>query len=359
MLPHFAVEVEDGYLTDGLADEIYRVPYKNGRFRARPKAEYADLVRAPEGTLKNGGDCDCVAAMYAALLLAAGLKEVHVWHLCRRADEESAAPDSLHAVTSVQKPDDSGDYFCFDPPPDDDPGSLPTLRVVSADERSVNIFRSSGDGANWVVSGHRILRAPVQVITAESVILSRPTQGVAINPSKWEPPEYRVCWLMIDIEGGSSETMSGLRELCDIIIDQQRAAVCDWDAVIVANSQSIYGPIKNRFELWEMDGPLLVIFYAERDESGKLHIFDRVLIGPHRLDAMLKQRGARGVYEMLCQYANAFGGIQTRKLETFKRWSLICENASTVLGYVPIVREAAATVRDVAAAFGRIWPGTP
>ena len=148
--------VKSGYyeVTPELLLKILHLPLAQG-YEAKAGLEYLDVVKAPHQTLIYGGDCDCTAAMYAALLLNAGVREVHLFHL------EPIEGGDFHVVASVRKDGEGDIYYCFDPLLIREGGALPRLTI-------------SPDGMAWL-SGAGL--AVHRFNTVEHRLLSIATAG--------------------------------------------------------------------------------------------------------------------------------------------------------------------------------------
>lgn len=106
--------------------KIFNAPFATPTFLPSAELEYLDVVRPPAATLNYGGDCDCIAAMYASMLLNAGCKEVKTLHLQR---ERYPGTFEHHAVTCVESEKDIGKYYAFDAVSKPEGGDLPQLNI--------------------------------------------------------------------------------------------------------------------------------------------------------------------------------------------------------------------------------------
>ena len=251
-----------------LAD-LFRAPLANRDFRVSPELEYIDIVKPPEQTLAFGGDCDCIAAMYASLLLAAGFRKVDLFYLSKRTNAD--LEERLFHTVACLKKDDTGElgdeFYCFDPMVERNDG-IPSLILQTVE--SADIISSVNGVSGWEVMERKELAADDYMRAMMKKNGVGPVRGLYIPPTTDREVVLRAglpMWILLQVNDDGC-IFSQLEEFMVSHYKSRRDQF--WDIVIEYN-HPLFDAYRNALGLdpKKVKYPALIICRIDdKDENG-------------------------------------------------------------------------------------------
>jgi len=261
-----------------LLQNIMVLPWSYEGFTIKTTLEYIDIVKPPYQTLKHGGDCDCTAAMYAALLLAAGHKRVHLFHLGREDMQQGRNVPSYHAVACLVKDIlsyNEQEFFCFDAQAQEKRGE-PIPQLIMIGKNHVELINSKGSRQSWQIIGVTVLDArnymkKGRLKSKMERFMIEPTRGLHMPSSSDTEPLYlpwgMPTWVLMHLDDNDG-VGNRIREYMFQKVDLRRNSFAD---IITYYSESVFDRYREAFGLdrKKVDYPALVLYYYNRCEGGQ------------------------------------------------------------------------------------------
>lgn len=247
---------------------IYPLKKHNREFKLNVDLEYVDIVKPPYQTLRFGGDCDCIAALFAALLLAAGHKRVHLFHLSKTVITGSGKVILYHAVACLAKDESlEKEFYCFDLQNLKEGQTIPQL--IEIDKKNVDLIDSNGVHESWNVYARKTLDAQYLIIKNfledNDTLVPSGVRGLYVpNPTETQSlflPKNIPTWVLMYLDDDSG-ICSRLKKFMIEKVDQRRTNFAD---IITYYGDPLFDQYREAFGLntKKIQFPALVLYFFD------------------------------------------------------------------------------------------------